>query len=223
MSDLSWFLSKSDLLPSDNLQKLPTNFSMTLIKAFEIRSNVCNNLCWLILLDKVEGRQNVKNFRDKVLDIDFFLIHHKGFDHFFDWDFVGGLLLVDELVENVGKKLPSKKLTFNGSVFSFDKKVFVLYLWLRLLSAFIFKELSNHASESDKNCMILRDSHDKAETLEKEYHFEGFFIFLEDASGLMNEVTHVKNFFVMIIKEFHELLDKSTYFLSCVDNVRLIH
>ena len=94
---------------------------MILIKAFQIRSNVCNNLCWLIFLDKVDGRQNVKNFRNKVLDIDFFLIHHKVLDHFFDWDFVGGLLLVDELVENVGKKLSSKQLTFNGSVFSFDK------------------------------------------------------------------------------------------------------
>ena len=129
----------------------------------------------------------------------------------------------DKFVENISKKLSSEKLTFDRSVFSFDEKLFILDLCLRLLSTFVLKEFPDHSSESNKNRMVLRDSHDKAKTFEKEDHFEGFFVFLEDAGGLMNEIGHVKNLFVMIIEEFDELLDESTDFLPGVYCVWLIH
>jgi hypothetical protein len=56
MSDFSWFFTKSNFLPSDNFQELPTNLTMTLIKALEIRSNVCDDFSGLILFNKVERR-----------------------------------------------------------------------------------------------------------------------------------------------------------------------
>lgn len=223
MSNFSRLLTESNLLPSDNLQEFPTNFTMTLIKTLEIGSDVCNNFGRLIFLYKVKSRQHVKNLRDKVLDVDFFLVHDKIFNHFFNRAFVGCLLLVDEFVKNVCEKLSSKQLTFNGCILSLNEKLFILDLCLRLLSAFVFKEFSDHASESDENRMILRNSHDKTKTLEKEDHLKGFFVLLEDAGGLMNEVSHIKNSFMMIIEEFDELLDESADFLSGIDGVYLIH
>ena len=89
--------------------------------------------------------------------------------------------MVNEFVENVGEKLSSKKLTLDGGVFSFDEKLFVVDLCLRLLPTLIFKKFSDHTSESDKDGMFLRDSHDKTETFEKKDHFKGFLIFFENA------------------------------------------
>jgi hypothetical protein len=71
--------------------------------------------------------------------------------------------------------------------------------------------------------MVLGDSHDKAKTFKKENHLECFFVFLEDAGGLMNEVSHVENLFMIIVEEFDEFLNESSDFLSRVNCVWLIH
>jgi hypothetical protein len=86
---------------------------MILIKTLEVRPNVCNNLCRLIFFNKVQGGQNIENFGNKVLYIDFFLIHDKIFNHFFNRTFVGSLLLINEFVENVSQKLSTKELTLD--------------------------------------------------------------------------------------------------------------
>lgn len=196
---------------------------MILIKTLEVRPNVCDNLCGLIFFNKVQSRQNIENFRNEVLYIDLFLVHDKIFNHFFNRTFVGSLLLINEFVENVSQKLSTKELTLDWCVLSLDDKLFILDLCLGLLSTLVFKELPHHSPEANKDCMFLGNAHNEAKSLKKEDHFKSLFVLLKDPGWLMNEVSRVKDLFMMIIKEFDELFDKSADLLSGVNCVWLVH
>lgn len=72
-------------------------------------------------------------------------------------------------------------MTLDGRVLSLNDQFFVLDLGFVLLSTFVLEKFSDHTSESDKDSMLLRDSHDKAETFEVEDHFKGLFVLLKDS------------------------------------------
>lgn len=49
MPHFCWLFSKRDFLSPDNFQNLPAYFSMIFIKTFQVRSDICNYLSWLVL------------------------------------------------------------------------------------------------------------------------------------------------------------------------------
>ena len=55
MSDLGWLFSESYFLPSDNFQEFPADLAMTFIETLEVRSNICDDFCGLILFYKIKS------------------------------------------------------------------------------------------------------------------------------------------------------------------------
>ena len=71
--------------------------------------------------------------------------------------------------------------------------------------------------------MLLRDSHDESQTFKIKYHFKSFFVLFENSCGLLYQISHIKDFVMMIIKKLHKLFYQGTDFFSGADNVWLIH
>ena len=105
--------TKYKLFSLHDIIDLPIYLLAIIIKAFQVRADVSNNLSGLIFLYQHQIGENVEDFLNKILCIEVFLLHHEFLSHFLDTAFGGCNFLVYKLIENISKQISTKHIALH--------------------------------------------------------------------------------------------------------------